>query len=151
VHYSKTPSTPTKTPFRALRCPNEADITLDRRLGGGQSAILASDCEHLLIDNVTVKTSMDGLSLLRCNKVEVAYCHIEAVQHDDGYPAGGGGAIIVRSGPSLDKAQGGGEVVVRNCYLAGGAAPLQFGEARSVASRSIRLEDTCIRRYGSGR
>ncbi|MHC4313700.1 MAG: right-handed parallel beta-helix repeat-containing protein [Planctomycetota bacterium] len=37
---------------------------------GGHYAILATGCEDMLIDNVTIKTSRDGLNLSQCSNVE---------------------------------------------------------------------------------
>ncbi|MCK5468921.1 MAG: right-handed parallel beta-helix repeat-containing protein, partial [Cyclobacteriaceae bacterium] len=45
---------------------------------GGHYAILATGCSDVLIDNVTIKTSRDGLNLSQCSNVEVANCHIDA-------------------------------------------------------------------------
>jgi len=59
---------------------------------GGHYAILATGCEDMLIDNVTIKTSRDGLNLSQCKDVLVVHCHIDAVRYEDGHPAGGGDA-----------------------------------------------------------
>ncbi|NQU22686.1 MAG: right-handed parallel beta-helix repeat-containing protein, partial [Candidatus Nealsonbacteria bacterium] len=87
---------------------------------GGHDAILATGCEVLLVDNVTIKTDGNGLNLSQCKDVEVANCHIDAVRYEDGYPAGGGEAIKLDSDRSLDKARPNENIAVRNCYLAGG-------------------------------
>jgi len=88
---------------------------------GGHCAILATGCENLLIDNVTIKTGRDGLNLSRCSNVEVDNCHIDAVRYEDGYPAGGGDAIKLGGDLSLGKARPSENITVRNCYLASGA------------------------------
>jgi len=72
---------------------------------GGHYAILATGCENMLVDNVTIKTSRDGLNLSQCRNVEVNHCHIDAVRYEDGYPAGGDDAIKLGSDLSLGKAQ----------------------------------------------
>jgi len=94
---------------------------------GGHCAILATGCEDMLIDNVTIKTGRDGLGLSQCGDVEVANCHIDAVRYVDGRPAGGGDAIRLGSDLSLGKARPSGTVTVRSCYLANGRSTLRFG------------------------
>ena len=111
---------------------------------GGHDAILATGCEALLVDNVTIKTDGNGLNLSQCKDVEVANCHIDAVRYEDGYPAGGGEAIKLHSDRSLDKARPNENIAVRNCYLAGGANVLQFSSKPIAPLRNVRFENIRI-------
>jgi len=54
---------------------------------GGHCAILATGCQDMLIDNVTINTDRDGLNLSQCKNVRVEHCHIDAVRYEDGRPA----------------------------------------------------------------
>ena len=111
---------------------------------GGHDAILATGCEALLVDNVTIKTDGNGLNLSQCKDVEVANCHIDAVRYEDGYPAGGGEAIKLHSDRSLDKARPNENIAVRNCYLAGGANVLLFSSKPIAPLRNVRFENIRI-------
>jgi len=115
---------------------------------GGHYAILATGCEGLLIDNVTIKTNRDGLNLSQCSNVEVANCHIDAVRYHDGYPAGGDDAIKLGSDLSLGKARPSENIAVRNCFLASGCNTLQFGTETIGAFKNIRFENIRILRSG---
>ena len=102
----------------------------------------------MLIDNVTIKTSRDGLNLSQCKNVQVNYCHIDAVRYEDGYPAGGDDAIKLGSDLSLGKARPSENITVKNCYLASGCNTLQFGTETIGSFRNIRFENIRIMRAG---
>jgi alpha-glucuronidase len=115
---------------------------------GGHYAILATGCEDMLVDNVTIKTSRDGLNLSQCRNVVVDHCHIDAVRYEDGYPAGGDDAIKLGSDLSLGKARPSENITVRNCFLASGCNTLQFGTETIGSFRNIRFENIRIIRAG---
>ena len=115
---------------------------------GGHYAILATGCENMLIDNVTIKTSRDGLNMSQCRNVEVNHCHIDAVRYQDGYPAGGDDAIKLGSDLSLGKARPSENITVRNCFLASGCNTLQFGTETIGSFKNIRFENIRIIRAG---
>ena len=107
---------------------------------GGHIAMVAADCEDLLIDNVTINTSRDGINLLQCSEVEVAYCHIDAVRYEDGQPVGGGDAIKFGSYPSSNN-----NVTVHDCYLAAGGHGLQIDSKTVGPLSDYRFENIRIR------
>jgi alpha-glucuronidase len=115
---------------------------------GGHYAILATGCEGVLIDHVTIKTSSVGLNLSQCSHVEVSNCHIDAVRYEDGYPAGGDDAIKLGSDRSLGNAGPCQDIIVRNGYLASGGKGLPFGTETTAPLRNIRFENIRIRRAG---
>jgi len=115
---------------------------------GGHYAILATGCEDMLIDNVTIKTSRDGLNLSQCRDVQVTHCHIDAVRYEDGYPAGGDDAIKLGSDLSLGKARPSENITVRSCFLASGCNTLQFGTETIGSFKNIRFENIRIIRAG---
>ena len=115
---------------------------------GGHYAILATGCENLLVDNVTIKTDRDGLNLSQCKNVMVANCHIDAVRFEDGRGAGGDDAIKLGSDLSLGKARPCENITVKNCYLASGCNTLQFGTETVGSFKNIRFENITIRRAG---
>jgi len=115
---------------------------------GGHYAVLATGCEDMLIDNVTIKTSRDGLNLSQCRNVQVVHCHIDAVRYQDGYPAGGDDAIKLGSDLSLGKARPSENIIVKNCFLASGCNTLQFGTETIGLFKNIRFENIRIVRAG---
>ena len=115
---------------------------------GGHYAILATGCEDVLIDNVTINTGRDGLNLSQCKDVLVANCHIDAVRYEDGRPAGGDDAIKLGSDLSLGKARPCENITVRNCFLASGCNTLQFGTETIGSFKNIRFENIRILRAG---
>ncbi len=115
---------------------------------GGHYAILASGCTHMLVDNVNIKTSRDGVNLAECSNVEITGCHIDAVRYHDGHPAGGDDAIKLGSDLSLGKAIPSENIVIRDCYLASGCNALQFGTETVAPFSNIRIENITIHRAG---
>jgi len=115
---------------------------------GGHYAILATGCENILIDNVTIKTDRDGLNLSQCSHVKVANCYIDSVRYQDGYPAGGDDAIKFGSDLSLGKARPSENITVRNCCLASGCNGLQFGSETIAPFRNFHFENIRILRAG---
>ncbi|MHC4547020.1 MAG: right-handed parallel beta-helix repeat-containing protein, partial [Planctomycetota bacterium] len=107
---------------------------------GGHYAILATGCEGMLIDNVTIKTSRDGLNLSQCSNVEVANCHIDAVRYEDGYPAGGDDAIKLGSDLSLGKARPCKNITFRNCFDHRVVQKHPFREHQDPACRQSRYK-----------
>ncbi|MHC4891297.1 MAG: right-handed parallel beta-helix repeat-containing protein [Planctomycetota bacterium] len=119
-----------------------------RIVKGGHYAILATGCEDVLIDNVTINTGRDGFNLSQCKDVLVANCHIDAIRYEDGHPAGGGDAIKLGSDLSLGKARPCENITVRNCFLASGCNTLQFGTENIGLFKNIRFENIRILRVG---
>ena len=115
---------------------------------GGHYAILATGCEDMLIDNVTIKTSRDGLNLSQCKDVQVVHCHIDTVRYEDGHPAGGDDAIKLGSDLSLGKARPSENITIKNCFLASGCNTLQFGTETIGSFKNIRFENIRIMRAG---
>ncbi len=113
-------------------------------LEGGHYAILATGCVNLRIDNVSIKTSRDGLNLAECTDVLVANSHINSVRYAGGKPAGGDDAIKLGSDLSLGAAQPSERIIVRNCCLASGCNALQFGTETVGSFRAIRFENIRI-------
>ena len=132
----------------ALKLCKNVEIRNLNIVEGGHYAILATGCEDMLIDNVTIKTSRDGLNLSQCSNVEVVNCHIDAVRFEDGYPAGGDDAIKFGSDLSLGKARPSENITVRNCFLASGCNAIQFGSETIASFKNIRFENIRILRAG---
>ncbi|MCF7974117.1 MAG: right-handed parallel beta-helix repeat-containing protein [Phycisphaerae bacterium] len=116
---------------------------------GGHYAILATGCKDMLVDNVAIKTSRDGLNLSQCSNVVVTYCHIDAVRREDGQPAGGDDAIKLGSDLSLGQALPCENITVKNCFLASGCNTLQFGSETVGTFKNVRFEN--IRILGAGK
>jgi len=132
----------------ALKLCKNVEIRNLKIREGGHYAILATGCQNLLIDNVDIKTSRDGINLSQCRNVEVAHCHIDAVRYEDGRPAGGDDAIKFGSDLSLGKALPSENIRVHDCFLASGCNALQFGSETIGPFRNIRFENIRINRAG---
>lgn len=115
---------------------------------GGHYALLATGCEGMLVDNVTIKTNRDGVNLSQCKDVQVVHCHIDAVRYVDGHPAGGDDAVKLGSDLSLGNARPSENITVKNCFLASGCNALQFGTETIGPFKNIRFENIRIMRAG---
>ena len=82
---------------------------------GRDSAILAEDCDGLLVDNVDIRTDANGLYLSECQNVTIAHSRIDAVHREYGRPIGGGEAIRV-DGETLPSEN----IIVQDCFLVNG-------------------------------
>ena len=132
----------------ALKLCRNVEIRNLNIVNGGHTAILATGCEDLLIDNVNIKTGRDGLNLLQCRDVLVDHCHIDAVRREDGQPAGGGDAIKLGSDPSPGKASPSENVMVRNCFLASGCNTPQFSAEKVGSFKHIQFDNTRVLHAG---
>ncbi|MCE2412515.1 right-handed parallel beta-helix repeat-containing protein [Candidatus Poribacteria bacterium] len=79
---------------------------------GGDSAILAEDCDGTLIDNVNIRTDNDGLTLSESYNVTITDCRIDTVHREYGRPIGGGEAIKVKSEERSSES-----ITVQDCFL----------------------------------
>jgi alpha-glucuronidase/polygalacturonase len=111
---------------------------------GGHYAILATGCSDLIVDNVNIKTSRDGIDLMQCSNVEISSCHIDAVRYADGQPAGGDDAIKFGSDLSLGKSIPSENITIKNCFLASGCNAITFGSETVSGFRNIRVENVTI-------
>ena len=103
-----------KTCIALKRCKNVEIRNLNVHRGG-DSAILAEDCDRLLVDNVNIRTDGNGLYLSECQNVTIAHSRIDAVHRESGRPIGGGEAIKV-DGETFSSEN----VTVRDCFLVNG-------------------------------
>lgn len=115
---------------------------------GGHYAILATACTDVIIDNVNIKTSRDGIDLIQCSNVEITNCHVDAVRYQEGKPAGGDDAIKLGSDLSLGKPIPSDNIVIKNCYLASGCNGIQFGSETIAPFSNIRVENVKINKAG---
>jgi polygalacturonase len=115
---------------------------------GGHYALLATGCQDLLIDNVTIDTPRDGLDFMECCNVQIRNSHIDAVRYADGQPAGGDDAIKFGSDLALGQVLPSENITVCDCFLASGCNTLQFGSETVGPFRNFRLENIRIGRAG---
>jgi len=111
---------------------------------GGHSAILATSCTDLLIDNVSIKTGQNGLNLSQCINVVVSNSHIEAIHFQDGYPNGEGAAIKLDNDLSPDKALTSENITIKNSYLVSGRNELQLETDTIAKLHNINIENSRI-------
>ena len=78
---------------------------------GGDAAVLTNKCDGVRIDNVSIRTDHDGISISECRNVTVNYCRIDAVQRLYGRPVGGGTAIKLDSEVSASD-----NITIQNCF-----------------------------------
>ena len=103
-----------KTCIALKRCKNVEIRNLNVHRGG-DSAILAEDCDGLLVDNVDIRTDGNGLYFSECQNVTIAHSRIDAVHREYGRPIGGGEAIRV-DGETLPSEN----IIVQDCFLVNG-------------------------------
>lgn len=91
------------------RCSNVLirDVTIFR---GGHFAIIATGCERVTIDNVTIDTNRDGIDIDCCKFVRVSNTIVNT-PHDD--------AIVLKSSYALKKPVVTEHVLVTNCIVTG--------------------------------
>ena len=111
--------TPNKTNFPPVRIGNKAialklcrnvlirDITI---FHGGWFGILATGCDNLTIDNVTIDTSRDGMDLDCCRNTMVSNCRVNS-PNDDG--------ICLKSTYALGETRLTENLTIVNCQVSG--------------------------------
>ncbi len=83
------------------------DITIFR---GGHFGILATGCDNMTIDNVTIDTNRDGINIDCCRNVMVSNCRINA-PYDD--------AITPKSSYALGELRLTENLMITNCMVSG--------------------------------
>ena len=83
------------------------DVTIHR---AGHFAILATGCDNLTIDNVTIDTNRDGINLDCCRNVMVSNCRVNA-PYDD--------AITPKSSYALGELRLTENLMIVNCMVSG--------------------------------
>lgn len=113
------PYKPTTLPEDSLRIGNKSislklcsrvllrDVTIAH---GGHFAVLATGCEELTIDNVTVDTNRDGLDIDCCRNVVVSNCRINSPDDD---------AICPKSTYALGRPVFTENMTITNCQVSG--------------------------------
>ncbi len=144
---SKVPDGTGDKAIALMQCKNVEIRNLNIR-EGGHYAILASGCTDVIIDNVNIKTSRDGINLAQCSNVELTSCHINSVRYHDGQPAGGDDAIKMGSDLSLGKAIPSENITIKDCSLAAGCNGIQFGSETIAPFHNIHIENITIHRAG---
>ena len=107
---------------------------------GGDSAILATGCADVLIDNVNIRTDQDGLNLSECRNVAVSDCRIDAVQRASGRPVGGGLAIKFDGEVSSSD-----NITVQNCFLVNGGNVIGNNTETERNSGNANIENVQVR------
>lgn len=83
------------------------DVTIYR---AGHFAILATGCDNLTIDNVTIDTNRDGIDIDCCRNVAITNCRVNAPLDD---------AISPKSSYALGEARLTENVMISNCLVTG--------------------------------
>lgn len=83
------------------------DITIYR---GGHFAILATGCDNMTIDNVTIDTNRDGIDIDCCRNVMVSNCRVNAPLDD---------AISPKSSYALGQPRATEDLMICNCVVSG--------------------------------
>ncbi len=79
-------------------------------LHGGHFAILATGCDNLTIDNLTIDTNRDGMDVDACANVRIANCSVNS-PWDDG--------ICLKASHGLGAARMTENVTITNCFVSG--------------------------------
>lgn len=83
------------------------DVTIYR---GGHFAILATGCDNLTIDNVTIDTNRDGIDIDGCRNVMISNCRVNAPLDD---------AISPKSSYALGEPRLTENLTITNCMVSG--------------------------------
>ncbi len=83
------------------------DITI---VHGGHFAILATGCDNLTIDNVTIDTNRDGIDLDACRNTVVSNCRVNSPTDD---------AIVPKSSYALGEPRITENLTITNCQVSG--------------------------------
>ncbi len=110
---------PEKPPFKPMRLGNKAialklcrnvlirDVTISH---GGHFAILATGCDNITMDNITIDTNRDGIDIDCCRNTTVSNCRINA-PHDD--------ALCPKSTYALGEIRFTENLTITNCQVSG--------------------------------
>ena len=115
---------------------------------GGRSAILATGCEGLSINNVRIKTQRDGINIIGTRDVKIENCDIETVEYKGS--VGGGDAISLKSDYSLGKKLNCKDISIRGCVISCSGSALQIGPETIGDFRNINILNITIKRADEG-
>jgi polygalacturonase len=93
--------------FRSCRHVHVRELTI---LHGGHFAVLASACDHLVIDGVFIDTNRDGIDVDACANVRISHCSVNS-PWDDG--------ICVKSSCGFGGTRPVENVTISDCYVSG--------------------------------
>ncbi|HTZ20290.1 MAG TPA: glycoside hydrolase family 28 protein [Opitutaceae bacterium] len=109
--------------FRGCRNVLVRDLTI---LHGGHFALIASDCDHVTVDNVFIDTNRDGIDIDACANVRISNCSVNS-PWDDG--------ICIKSSCGFGGVRPVENVTVSNCYVSGFEEGTLFDGTRSRVIR----------------
>jgi parallel beta-helix repeat protein len=97
---------------KAIALKNCRNITLSgfSVLHGGHFGILATGCDNLIIDGLTIDTNRDGMDVDSCSNVRISNCSVNS-PWDDG--------ICLKSSHGLGVARPTENVTINNCFVSG--------------------------------
>lgn len=125
---------------------------------GGHFAILATGCDNMTIDNVTIDTNRDGIDIDCCHNVMVSNCRVNAPMDD---------AICPKSSYALGEIRLTENLVITNCQVSGfeegtlidgtmksgpknwGVGRIKFGTETSGGFRNVAISN-CVFRNSMG-
>jgi hypothetical protein len=115
---------------------------------GGNSAVLATGCEGLSMNNVNIKTRRDGINIIGTREVKIENCDIETVEHKGS--VGGGDAISLKSDYSLGEKLNCKDISIRGCVISCSGNALQIGPETLGDFRNINILNITIKRADEG-
>ncbi len=154
-------ATPGSRQHRPLRLGNKA-IALKRCrfvvirdlkfLRGGHFAILATGCDNVTIDNVTIDSQRDGINIDCCHNTIISNCRVNTA-HDD--------AICIKSSAALGELRLTENLTITNCQVSGfkegtlmdgtmvpgrgGCGRIKFGTEASGGFRNVTVSNCTFR------
>jgi polygalacturonase len=109
--------------LRGCRRVTVSDLTI---LHGGHFAILASACDHVVVEGVFIDTNRDGIDIDACANVRIARCSVNS-PWDDG--------ICIKSSCGAGELRPVENVTVSDCYVSGFEEGTLYDGTRSRAIR----------------
>jgi len=128
-----------------IRCKNVRIAGLSFFHGGSYN-LVPFDCEHVVIDAVTIRDSItegvwaDGIDPNGCKDLHISNCTIET----------GDDAIVLWSNDILGRAMPLENVTITNCRLSSASSALKFCDGNQVAIRNVTVTNVVITNSNRG-
>jgi len=104
---------------------------------GAHFVYLLNDCESVLIENITIKQSRDGVNLVGCRNIEMRGCRFTGCGDD---------TISIKSDYALGQKIAVENIYVHDCHFESSANALQIGSETLGDFRNIKFENITVDR-----
>lgn len=102
---------------------------------GAHFVYLLNDCENLIMTDLTILKSRDGVDLMGCRNVAVSGCHFTGLGDD---------AVGIKSDYALGRKVDSSNIAVWDCYFETNCNAVQFGSETAGDFSDIRVWDITV-------